>query len=491
MAPLLRLPTVDQAVPSDVLARGAVLLPPQPATDDPGMQTLTGDSSSQAVPPTPAEQVLDLPSVLGLAGVTNPTIALAVEAVEASLAEQLQARALLLPTLNAGASFDLHRGNLQTSRGVIERVDRQSLYAGAGAFAVGAGTVTIPGVWASAHLADAVFEPQAAGARVVGRRFDSLATRNRVLLDVVTGYFALAGADARLRALWQSESELAEVVRVTASYARTGEGRAADADRARTESLLVHAVAQRAEEEAAVASAELARLLSLDPSTRLRTAFSDMPLLEIVDPQESLDALVQIALANRPEVGARTADVAAGEAEWQKERVRPLLPFVAAGVSAGEFGGGSNLADSTFGHTRGRVDFDVLAVWSLRSLGMGDLAVQRRQRALVFQAEAERARVVDQIRREVAEAHALAAARRTQVAVARRRVDSAGTAYRRDWKRTRNLEGKPIEVLDSMHLLTTARQDLIRAQVEYNQAQFQLFVALGQPPTLGLPQACP
>ena len=55
---------------------------------------------------------------------------------------------------------------------------------------------------------------------------------------------------------------------------------------------------------------------------------------------------------------------------------------------------------------------------------------------------------------------------------------------RLDLRRTRNLEGRLIEVLNSATLLNTARQDLIRAMVTYNQAQFALFVSLGQPPTL-------
>src|SRR5262249_27817952 len=82
---------------------------------------------------------LDLETALALAGGDNPPLRLAREAVRASWAEQLRARALLLPTLNAGASFNSHSGTLQSAQGVIQQVNRQSLYSGAGAFAVGAG----------------------------------------------------------------------------------------------------------------------------------------------------------------------------------------------------------------------------------------------------------------------------------------------------------------------------------------------------------------
>src|SRR5262245_41248123 len=63
------------------------------------------------VPPA-SVQAIDLPEALRLAGADNPTIALAREAIQAARAELLGARALLLPTLNAGFTYDYHDGNL-------------------------------------------------------------------------------------------------------------------------------------------------------------------------------------------------------------------------------------------------------------------------------------------------------------------------------------------------------------------------------------------
>jgi hypothetical protein len=42
--------------------------------------------------------------------------------------------------------------------------------------------------------------------------------------------------------------------------------------------------------------------------------------------------------------------------------------------------------------------------------------------------------------------------------------------------------GLPIEVLDNLDLLARARAEYLNSIVDYNEAQFQLFVALGQPP---------
>src|SRR5262249_30265521 len=160
------------------------------------------------------------------------------------------------PTLNAGVNLRIHRGNLLASSGIIRDVNSQSLYAGWGARTVGAESLAVPGLRVFAQLADAIYEPVAARQRVVAWRFDLAATGNAVLLEVADGYLALAGAEALLQMVRQSESELAEVVRVTANFARTGQGRPGDANRARSQALLLHTQEQRVEEEIAVAAAE-------------------------------------------------------------------------------------------------------------------------------------------------------------------------------------------------------------------------------------------
>jgi len=116
-----------------------------------------------------------------------------------------------------------------------------------------------------------------------------------------------------------------------------------------------------------------------------------------------------IALANHPEITARTADIAVAQRRLRQERVRPLVPLLSIGFSAGEFGGGSNLADTRFGRFDGSTDFDVWALWSLENLGEGNWAVLRQRRAQMDEASAARLQAVNRIRREVAEAFALSA----------------------------------------------------------------------------------
>src|SRR5437667_20681 len=78
----------------------------------------------------PAEATIDLGVALRLAGVDNPTINLARERVREAVAGQLAARALLLPSVNVGGNFYLHRGALQSGSGAIREGGRQRTYLG-------------------------------------------------------------------------------------------------------------------------------------------------------------------------------------------------------------------------------------------------------------------------------------------------------------------------------------------------------------------------
>jgi outer membrane protein TolC len=222
-------------------------------------------------------------------------------------------------------------------------------------------------------------------------------------------------------------------------------------------------------------------LLDRDPSEQLRPADAAVPLIELVDPAAPLTALLQTALANHPELGARAADVAGAQIRVRQERVRPWLPLIAAGASMGNFGGTGT--QSTTAWTSGmRMDFDVVAVWSLQNLGLGNRALQNRTQAQVGEADAERVRVINRIRAEVGETFALVLARRNEIEIARRRIDTASKAFAADMLRAKNLEGRPIEVLRSLDLLTAARLDLVRAMAGYSEAQLRLFVAIGNSP---------
>ncbi len=307
-------------------------------------RTLPSPAAGMVTPaiPTPEKvRPLSLAAALAQAGAENPVIAIARQAVQSALGLQLQARALMLPNVNIGTNYYLTNGPIQASFGAIRKVDRDAVYYGLGTGAYVAGTVNIPGLFINTALADAIFEPQVARNVVANRGFLATATRNDIFLDVSTGYLTLMAAEGSLAILRQSEADFDEIVRLTVSWAKRGSGRQGDADRAEAAALAVRYDERQAQRDVAVASADLAHLLNLDPSTRLLTGDIPLQVVQFVDPNVTLPKLLEIATRNRPEVMAAAANVRASQARLRRERNRPLLPILVTGLSAGDFGGGS------------------------------------------------------------------------------------------------------------------------------------------------------
>jgi outer membrane protein TolC len=440
-----------------------------------------------AVSPASKEDLIDLSTALRLAEADNPSIAIGRQAIQEALAQQLQAQAMVLPTLRAGINYHKHDGVLQTAAGEIRHVDESSLYFGGGARALAAETVAFPAVQFFSQLGEAYFAPLAARQQVNANRARADAVANVVLLDVVGRFLDLVHAEGDLATLLQSEKDMNLIVQTTAAFAKLGQGRDADARRARTEALLLHAKKQGAEERLAVAAAELARLLRLDPSVRLRSPAQTIALAELVEDRQPLEQLLPLALAARPELAANQAEIARAQTLVRQERCRPFLPTVSVGYSAGAFGGGTNRSDLVpihpqFGRIDSRTDLDVIVYWTVQNMGAGNRAVQNLRQAERNLADIEQVRLVNQVRREVAAALVLAQSRRRQVAIAQARLESAEKGFRLDYLRIRARLGLPIEVINSMNRLALARLDFVAALSDFNQAQFQLFVALGQRP---------
>jgi outer membrane protein TolC len=441
--------------------------------------------STPAVPPSERVYPIDLTTALRLAEIENPLIAEARQRIGEALAIRQGAMVLLLPSLNWGINYHGHTGNLQRSSGRILNLDENSLYFGGGAGAVAASPVEVPAVSIFSQLTDAIFEPLAARQMVEAARFGASATANSILLEVAELYFELLAAEADLGVRLETAVQATEVARLTRAYAQAQQGREADAERAATELSLVVDEIRQAEEQVAVVAAQLSRRLHLDQSVRVRPIAPKIEMTTIVDPGAPLPALIEAALVGRPEVGAKSASVAAAEVRHKQERYRPLLPTIWVGFSGGAFGGGSNVAPPQLSNFGGRTDFDVQLFWTLRNLGAGNLSLIKRRQAEVGQAVGERSRALAEIRTEVASAFAEVSASRRQVAVTTRQLDSAVIGFREDLERIKNTVGRPIEVVNSLELLNQARVDRIRAVMDYNKAEVRLFVSLGSPPPLG------
>lgn len=447
--------------------------------------------SLPSCPPTP----IDLPAALRLAGVDNPDILIARQRVVIAVAQAQFAAAQLLPSLNLGSNYDAHVGPLQQSSGNILRVDRTALYVGAGANAVAAGTVNIPGLVYNLNVSQAIFTCLIAKQEVERREFASVAVQNQMFREVATAYAELLRTEGRRSIALQTYDEAAEVARTTSVFAKAGEVAQADADRTANEQTRRQTDLIEARAEVGIASARLAELLALDQTICLHPVEDRVVPVPLVPDAIPLCQLLAIAILQRPELAEWQVAIRQALTALDASRLLPFSPTMIVGLSGGDFGGGSSIValggQPLFGQFGLRNDFDAVFYWTLQNMGLGNLDQVKIAASRVGIQELERLRVFNQVRREVAEAAVRIHARFRQIATTERAVRDGHKAFTEDFLRIRNLQGRPIELLESLRLLAQARNAYLDAIVDYNEAQIDLYVALGKPPADTLARPVP
>jgi outer membrane protein TolC len=457
------------------------------------------------VPPLPTPptilaaevQQIDLGTALQLANVQNPEFNVArTRILEAAALRQLAA-AYFLPSINPGMNYDSHTGNLQQSSGNILSVNRSALYIGAGSNAIAAGSVNIPGVYYFGNVGVGAFNYLASKQFVRQREFESIAIRNQVFLQVTWTYSELLRAEGRRAAQIQARDEAKIVVRLTTDFNKAGLGRAADANRAATQLARREADVQAAEAEILVASANLCRLLNLDPSIRLHPTDAVVVPQPIVPDPMPVSELIALGLLHRPELAGQQAAIRAALLSLDGAKILPFSPTTIVGFSGGAFGGGSNLVRPIFGGLAGRTDLDAIAYWTIQNLGVGNIALIRLASARLKMANFQQVEILNRVRADVAEAYARSHARYAQIGIYEQAVRSGYLAFHEDLERIQQVAANrparvlPIELLNSFDLLANARVEYVDAIVDYNRAQFAMYVALGQPPANSLAHPVP
>ncbi|MCD0462209.1 TolC family protein [Roseiconus lacunae] len=426
---------------------------------------------------------LNLPSALAMVSAGHPVVGHARWRVQQAYAELDQAKVLWLPSIQAGFSFHRHDGNYQASDGSIVDVNRNSFQYGLGNRATGAGTTPNPGIIAEFHFADAIYLPRVAEKTAWARGHAAGAALNDTLRDVAVAYTDLVEAQQLVAILESTGQRTDQLAKLTGDFADAGEGLKADADRMQTELALVETRIAEAKQEAAMCSARLAQVLSLDDTRLIEPAEIGMIPLDL-NPAASFEdssgrgLLVATGLSLRPELKESTALVAAACEAYRREKYAPLVPSVLLGFSTGGFGGG--LRDE-LDDIDSRYDFDAAMSWRVRNLGLGERAARRVRSAEVQQAKYERLQRMDQVAREITQAYAQVKHAQTRLATTRRAIETATSSYDRNLSRIRDGEGLPLEVLQSAQALETANVAYLRSVADYNRSQVQLQWAQGWP----------
>ncbi len=421
---------------------------------------------------------IDLPTALHLANAENLQVAVAREQVRQAWARVDAADALWLPSVRGGLNYNRHEGAIQDVVGNQFNTSRGAFYTGAGAGGFGAGSPSVPGVYANFHLADALFQPLAARQLAAARNRAAVSATNDTLLQVTLAYFEVLRADQDLSIASDARDQTGQLADMTAAYAESGEGLRADAHRMSAELAIRTNDVERSKESRSVASARLAQLLHLDPALKLNPADPAVVPIEMFEEMPPLRELIAQGLSERPELAEQRLLLAEAVQRLRREQYAPLIPSVIVGTSYGGMSAGRNDRPADL---RDRFDFDALAYWELRNLGLGDRAARSSAQSVVSQTRLKQLGAVDLVTREIVEAHAQVELRRQAIATAKQGIAAAIAAHQESVDRIQAAKGLPIEALQSVQALAQSRREYLRAVIEYNSAQCTLYRAIGWP----------
>ena len=316
------------------------------------------------------------------------------------------AAAQFLPTLNGGGNYDAHTGNVQQADGNILNVNRNAPYVGAGANAVAGGTVNIPGVVYNVNVSQTIFNCLSSRQQVVRRRFSEIATQNEMLRRVAMAYLDLLRTEG-LRGPDGPGPGRSRRDRTPDRRLRQGEGGPAGGRRPGPD--------RAAKTATSTGSMPMRRCAWPGPGwpsgstcprpcicVRSRKSWCRCRWFPITS---RCPSCWPSPCCRRPE-SARRAAIRQALLELDGAKALPFSPNLISGFSSGTFGGGSNLAPPGFGSFDNRNDVDVVLYWTVRNLGLGNVALIRLTASQWRSAQLEQIEVLNQVRSEVAQAHA-------------------------------------------------------------------------------------
>ncbi|MFQ5463306.1 MAG: TolC family protein [Phycisphaerae bacterium] len=478
-----------------------------PQAQTPAHDALGLDPS--AVDPMYTELVaIDLPSVLRVAGADNLDILEARQMIVADKGRFEAAVGSAFPAIVPTALFNNVEGRRVNTDGRILNVGFNSFSA------------TVAVQWAI-NPGSVIYEIIAAKKRVAAAEHEADSVVMESLRQATVQFYDLVLAQATVSAADQGVDEAKELLRISKLQQATGTGVKADEMRAearlaeRQQDLVV------AIERFYEASVRLATTLRLDASVTLIPKMKQLPPLQLVREDMSLQDLLEIAFAFRPDLlQVRTLVEAAaadrGKTWWSGFGPGLDVSYTYGGVGGtaknvvGDRGLPNNLIVNPFSSNgsfssnplanglfreglarggnklRGRgartyqfgdtQDFTSKIGWRLSLAAFGDLKTAR---AIEQQAAIDAQRRIDRISAEIIATSQQSKAQQKLIGLAHQQVAAAEEALRLSELNLQAGAMTALDVLQAQDAATIARLRYAESVVRYNQSQVNLLAALG------------
>jgi outer membrane protein TolC len=474
------------AAPGRCLGQQTELRPltegPQANQPQPPRDAVAFDMGSAPAVPTDLRFPINLATALRLADARPLIVAAAQASAWVAEAQLARARMLWVPNAVFGADYIRHDGGgPDFNKGIMTAPSVNFFYGGAAADIY-------------VNLTDALYEPLVARQVLESRHWDIQTAKNDSLMMTADAYFQVHQRRGMyvgtLYALERGHELVDRIARQSIDLTTRIE-----VQRAKNMLADLEQRATSAREDWRVQSANLTQVLRLDPRAVVVPLEPDHLQVTLIDPARSLDDLMPIALANRPELQSNRALIGAAETRIRREKMRPLLPIVmlngfqSAGmwIQAGLFGLGPN---ASMNQWDGRVDVSLQMIWQLDAFGIGNLARVRQQRGEESRAIIDLRNSQDMVAADVTRALARLQSATARVTQADRAMRAALVAYNGTYEGLAQTKrfgdilvpiNRPQEAVYSLQLLKISFDEYYTTVAEYNRAQFELFHTMGYP----------
>lgn len=417
-------------------------------------------------------QTIDLATTLRLAGARNLEVQLARARLEEAQANYRVAQEQFFPWLSVGVGFHRRDGVAQAvPAGTISDAHFQSYSPGAN-------------LTSQLAVGDALYNSLAARQLVVASNHGLEAERLNTILSAAQSYFELAKAQALVEADREAVATSSDYEHQLHSAVEAGIAFKGDEFRIQSQTQRYELDLRRALESQRQQSASLSRILHLDARTELLPVQNELAPLSIFSTNASLEALVEEALAARPDLKQSQAAVSAARAASKGAVYGPLVPTLGAQVFGGGLGGGPDSGPSNLG---AEADYSAGLSWRVGPGGLFDSARTRAARARLTQSELNAAKLKDEVVSDVVAAFVRVQSLAGQLEITQRNLVTAGEALRLTRDRKQFGVGLVIEDIQAEQALTQARVDHITSLAEYNKAQYKLCQSLGRLPEAPAP----
>ncbi len=412
----------------------------------------TGIQYSRKIP-------VNLPTILKLAGANNLTIKQYELQYELSLAQIDKAKEWYLPTISVGPTMHYLTGAvMQTNGALLTDATQKELWLGGG-------------IVGELDFNKGIYNVMAKKQQSAAVKFESEAQRNNVILEAISDYYDLMVAQFNYNQLFnlvsQADTLTAQLqVQVQAGIRYQSEYLLAQSNAGHIRFELTGAQVQMRKESDALLS-----ILNIDTNALLVSADTGIAPVEIVKSIADTGLASQYT-QNRPEYKSMQAELNSIQAEKKSTTVGLLLPKLEVATPDALLG--------TFGEPYyNSYHLDAGLLWNIpigRIIYKGDLKTYN---AEINIQQNDMQQFGNEVHRQVEDARAQIALSAEQMTFSKLSLAESDKALTQSIERERLGTVLPFEVFQSEQFYVQAEDDYLKAVSNYNKAQYELYVAMG------------